>query len=67
LSGKTALHIAVMAGDAETVRALLDAGANPGQRTLSLSTPSDLARSLSGEQAEKILTLLKNAKAKKAL
>ena len=65
LTGKTALHIAVMAGDADTVQALLDAGANPAQRTLGFSTPSDLARALKGEQGAKILQLLKNAKAKK--
>jgi ankyrin repeat protein len=67
LSGKTALHIAVMAGDADTVQALLGAGANPGQRTLGFSTPSELARSLGGERGEKIQALLRNAKAKKAL
>jgi hypothetical protein len=55
-----------MAGDADTVRALQGAGANPNQRTLDFSTPSDLARSLGGEQAEKIQLLLKNAKTKKA-
>ena len=62
LSGKTALHIAVMAGDVDTVKVLLDAGANPRQRTLGFSTPSDLAKSLKGEQGKLILQLLGNAK-----
>ncbi len=63
--GKTALHIAIMTGDAATVKLLLDSGADPTQRTFGLSTPSDLARKLPGEASQKILELLKNAKAKK--
>ena len=63
--GRTALHLAVMAGDAKTVEILLKSGADPTQRTLGFSTPGDLARKLAPEVSQKILGLLREAKALK--
>ena len=65
LSGKTALHYAVMQGDVETVKLLLDAGADFSKRTLGFKSPAGLAREIGGEISENILSLLGQAKVKK--
>ena len=63
--GRTALHIAIEAGDDAAVKELLEAGADPGMKNFRLQTPSDLAKKIDGEASQKIIALLKNAKALK--
>ena len=65
LSGRTALHHAIMQGDVETVKLLLDAGADFSKRTLGFKSPAGLAREIGGEISENILSLLRQAKVKK--
>ena len=63
-SGKTALHLAVLANDVGTVKLLLDGGANPAKRTFGWDNALDLAKRLKG--GEEMISLLKaHAKTKK--
>ena len=63
--GRTVFHNAILQGDVETVKLLLEAGADFSKRTLGFSTPADLAREIGGELSIKILELLGDAKLKK--
>jgi ankyrin repeat protein len=59
--GVTALHEAAQSGDADTVRMLLDAGADPNARTGTLDdgstgkSPLDLARKAGHEEVAALL------------
>jgi ankyrin repeat protein len=63
--GRTVFHNAILQGDVETVKLLLEAGADFSKRTLGFSAPADLAREIGGELSIKILELLGEAKLKK--